>query len=337
MQQEWTTNGTGNAQPGAGQQQPKAASRKQADMFGGGDAPHPTPTNLPVANSPVTTPPTADNAGGAAAGRADAQANGRPSFADDSSHIPAAAQQYAEGYAGVDQSGAKPESVPASVAGPGNGITNAGAKVSSLIVTAAERRNADFKKGYGHASRWTPGTRLVSTGSKEFEAGVYAGISDNPANQRAFVDAHRAVAAKYPKIAARAENHKRVTAHVVAKNEYPSNGLYLLASTSIDMNTMAPNTTPAADGSTPINGPGRPGPLDGEQGAAQPGGPAPYNGAEPFGTPVVPSGPQAAAGDPTDALIGDGHMSTQNMVMGKKTLAFRQKVQSGLLAERQGK
>jgi hypothetical protein len=329
FQEEWTTNGTGNAQPGKAQ-----AARKQADMYGNSDTPHAV-VQPNVANTPETTPPTAQNAGGAAAGRADAQAGNAPSFSDDSSYIPTPAEQYPAGYQSMTQSVGEPD-VPASMAGPGNGVTRAGSKVSSLIVTAVEMGNADFKKGYGYGSKWVPGTRLVSTGSKEFEAGVYAGISDNPEHQRAFVQAHRAVKDKFPKVAARVDQHVRVTHRVAAKNEHPSNGLYLMASTSIDLDTMAPNTTPAADGSTPINGPGRPGPLDGQQDAAAPGGPAPYNGAPPYGSPVVPGAGQTPA-NPADALIGGGHMSTPNQVMASKTLAFRQRVQSGLLAERQGK
>jgi len=332
FQPEWTTNGTGNAQPAA----PKAAVKKQADMFGGSDAPHPTPTGLPVANSPATTPPPASAGGGQAAGRSDASAHAAPTFGDDSASVPAPAQQYAEGYSSVDQTAGVPQNTPASVAGPGNGVTHAGAKVSSLIVTAAERERPDFRKGYGYGSRWTPGTRLVSTGSADFEAGLYAGISDNPEHQRAFVEAHRTAAANWPKLGQRVDTHKAVTAHVVSKNEVPSNGMYLTASTSMDLPTMAPNTSPAADGSTPINGPGRPGPLVGEQNAAAPGGPSPYNGAEPFGTPVVPGVGQSPA-SPADALIGGGHMSTTNQAMGKQALAFRQRVQAGLLAERQGK
>jgi hypothetical protein len=337
MQQEWTTDGTGNAHPGAGQGQ-KAAVRKKADMFGGGDAPHMV-VQPNVANTPDTTPPTADNAGGAAAGAADARAEGRPSFADNSSAIPAPAQQYAQGYSGAEPPGVADPDVPASMAGPGNGVTHAGTKISSLITTATERDNADFRKGYGYASRWTPGTRLVTTGSKEFEAGLYAGISDNTEHQKAFVDAHRTASQRFPALGERVARHKAVTARVVAKNEVPSNGLYLLASTSIDLNTMAPNTTPAADGSTPINGPGRPGPLDGQQGAAAPGGPSPYNGAEPFGTPVVPGAGQAPeAQNPTDALLGGGGMSTNNQVMAAASpQEFRRRVQAGLLALRQGK
>lgn len=339
FQEEWTTNGTGTASPGGNGGQPVPsthnAGRKQADMYGNSDEPHAV-VQPDVANSPATTPPPAVRGGGQEAGRADAQAEQAPDFGDDSSRVPAGAQGYAEGYSSVSRDGRVPQDVPGSMAGPGNGVTHAGAKVSSLIVTAAEREDPDFRKGYGYASRWKPGTRLVTMGSKEFEAGVYAGISDNPGHQKAFVEAHRAVREKYPKVAERADRHKRVTAHVVARNEVPSNGLYLLSSTSIDLNTTAPNTTPAADGSTPINGPGRPGPLAGGMDAAAPGGPSPYNGAQPFGVPVVP-GAEGASADPADALIGGGGMSTPSQVMASQTLAFRQRVQDGLLKARQGR
>lgn len=342
MQQEWTTNGTGIAQPGGNPDAPlnpghKSAVRKKADMYGGGDAPHAV-VQPNVANTPATTPPTAQNAGGSAAGAADARTQQAPTFADNSDAIPAPAQQYAQGFSGAEPPTTPAPDIPASMAGPGNGTTHAGTKISSLMTTATERENADFRKGYGYASRWTPGTRLVTVGSKEFEAGIYAGISDNPEHQRAFVEAHRNVSKPYPQLSARIDRHKAVTARLVAKNEVPSSGLYLLASTSIDLNTMAPNTTPAADGSTPINGPGRPGPLDGQQNAAAPGGPSPYNGAEPFGHPVVPGSAQAPEQpSPTDALIGPGGMSTQNQVMSARTAAFRRTVQSNLLASRQGK
>lgn len=332
FQAEWTTNGTGNAAPGA----PKAAVKKRADMYGGSDAPHQV-VQPNVANTPATTPPPAASAGGSAAGTADARAGEAPTFSDASSAVPAPAQQYAQGYSSVDQSQmAPPPDVPASMAGPGQGVTHAGAKVSSLIVTAAEQEQPDFRKGYGYGSRWTPGTRLVSTGSADFEAGLYAGISDNTEHQKAFVEAHRTAAARYPALGQRVDTHKQVTAHVVSKNEVSSNGMYLTSSTSMDLPTMAPNTSPAADGTTPINGPGRPGPLDGQQEAAAPGGPAPYNGAEPFGTPVVP-GVGTSPASPADALTGGGHMSTTNQVMAKQALSFRQRVQAGLLAERQGK
>lgn len=318
---QWSTNGTGTATPSG-----KAAARKQADMFGASDADNPGVGPAAV-NTPQTSPPRAQDAGGAAAGVADANAGNQPSFADDSASVPPPAEQYAGGYGSVDQGANVPKDVPPSMTA---------AKVSSLIVTASERQNADFQKGYGYGSNWKPGTRLVSTGSKEFEAGLYAGISDNAEHQGAFVMAHRAVTDKFPKVAARVDQHKRVTARVVSKNEVSSNGLYLLASSGLDLATLAPNTTPAADGSTPINGPGKPGPLDAIPNAAAPGGPSPYNGAEPFGTPVVPGIGQGPS-SPADELLGSGHMSTTNQVMASQALAFRQRVQSNLLKQRQGK
>jgi hypothetical protein len=322
FQPEWTTNGTGNAQPSKA-----AASRKQADMFGNSDDPH-TVVQPNVANTPVTTPPLANDGGGRAAGEADARANERASFGDDSTHVPSPAQQYAEGYASVDQTAAVPQDVPGSMVQTDKAVTHAGAKVSSLIVSAKEADSPDFKKGYGYASRWQPGTRLVSTGSASFEAGLYAGISDNPAHQKAFAEAHRTAAAKYPALGKRIEQHKRMTLRIASKNEVPTNGLYLTAATSIELDSTAPNTTPAADGSTPINGPGRPGPLDGQQEAAAPGGPAPYNGAPPYGSPVVP-GQMTEEPGPEAWLVGGGGMSTPQQAM-----AFRKRVQAALLAEK---
>jgi hypothetical protein len=122
-----------------------------------------------------------------------------------------------------------------------------------------------------------------------------------------------------------------LTHRIAAKNEVASNGLYLTAATSIELNTTAPNTTPAADGSTPINGRGNPGPLDGLPDPAAAGGPSPYNGAPPYGSPVVP-GATPTEPNPADALTGGGGMSTPAQVQ-----AFRRTVQANLLAARQGK
>jgi hypothetical protein len=321
FQDEWSTNGTGQAAP------TKAASvRKQADEWGASDTPHAVPGGYPANNVTTRPPYPAETAGGAPAGAADAAAHDKPSFSDSSSSVPPQADQYAQGYDGVNQSaGAPTEEVV------GAGLPPA-TKVSSLIVTAKEKGNPDFRKGYGYASRWTPGTRLVATGSSAFEAGLYAGISDNPAHQRAFVEAHKTAAGKYPKLGERAARHRQITVRIASKNEVPTNGLYVTSATSIELNTTAPNTTPAADGSTPINGPGRPGPLDGVQEAAAPGGPAPYNGAEPFGSPVVPNGAQAPAAGPTDHLLGGGGMATSQQLQA----AFRKRVQANLLHDRKG-
>jgi len=324
FQGEPTTGGTGNVQSVR-----PMAKQVQADMYGASDTPHAVP-GPPVANTPATTPPLADSAGGASQGRSDASAgNDAPTFADASSAVPAAVNAVGEGYQQQMQQimEGQPQDVPGSVAGMGSATTHAGSRVSHLLVSAKERLDPDFRKGYGFGSTWTPAYPLVATGSAAFEAGLYAGISDNPAQQRAFVAAQRAGG-----LEDRADTHKSVTHRVASLNEVPSNGLYLTAATSIELNTTAPNTTPAADGSTPINGRGNPGPLDGVQEAATAGGPSPYNGAQPFGTPVVP-GAIPAEPDPADKLTGGGGMSTPAQVQA----AFRRRVQATLLAERQGK
>lgn len=359
FQEEQTTNGTGQPQPRTAShkctqcgksvsngkcsgcsakcscaecKKHTEAAVKQADMFGASDTPHAVP-GPPVPNSPATTPPSpyGSQSAGEAVGRADANAgNDRATFNDASSAVPGFVNGVGEGYQQQMQQimNGQPENTPGSMEGdPSKATTHAGAKTSSLIVTAAEREDPDFRKGYGYATAWTPGRPLVTQGSASFEAGVYAGISDTPQQQRAFVTAHRAV----PELAARVDRHKQLTLHIAGKNEVGTNGLYLAvqAATSIELNTTAPNTTPAADGSTPINGRGNPGPLDGVQDAAAAGGPSPYNGAEPFGSPVVPGAGQTAP-SPADALLGGGTMSTPNQVQS----AFRKRVQASLLAEK---
>lgn len=311
----------------------KSSGRKQADMYGNSDDPHQVPGG-PVANSPATTPeaPYGSQSAGQAAGKADAQGDQAPTFSDASSSVPGYAQGVGEGYATQMElnSQDQPTDMPGSMVGAPNATTHAGSKVSALIVTATEREDPDFRKGYGYGLRWQPGVPLVSLGSASFEAGVYAGISDNPAHQKAFVRAHRD--SSYEALTVRAKKHNTLTHRIASKNDQPTNGLYLTAATSIELNTTAPNTTPAADGSTPINGRGNPGPLDGLQDAAAPGGAAPYNGAPPYGSPVVPGGNQAEP-NPADALVGGSGMSTPAQV----SAAFRKTVQANLLRMRQGK
>jgi hypothetical protein len=323
---EATTGGTGDVHTVR-----PMARKVEADMYGASDAPHAV-VQPEVANSPATTPPSPYGAASAGEeqGRKDAEAgNDAPTFSDASSSVPGFVNGVGEGYETQMKllQNEQATSTPGSMTGVPGATTHAGAKVSSLIVTAAERQDPEFRKGYGYASRWVPGTRLVTQGSASFEAGLYAGISDNEENQRAFVEAHRAAG-----MAPRVDHHTALTHRIASKNECPSNGLYLTAATSIELNTTAPNTTPAADGSTPINGRGNPGPLDGQQEAATPGGPSPYNGAPPYGKPVVPTQAQTEP-NPADALTGGGNMSTPAQVQA----AFRRTVQSSLLAARQGK
>jgi len=108
------------------------------------------------------------------------------------------------------------------------------------------------------------------------------------------------------------------------------------AATSTDLDTMAPYSSPQPNGQTPINGPGTVPPLAGQEDAAAAGGPAPYNGAQPFGSPVVPTGAPAApsAGVPTVNDVPGGPLDGNTS---PATLAFRRQVQANLLADKNKK
>lgn len=300
----------------------KQASRKQADMFGNSDTPHQVP-GVGVANNPGTTP----NAGAAyAEGQADAAAGDHPTYSDASSAVPANVKQYSQGYSDEVRkdhgSPAKDFDVPASMGGDnGTGSLSAAAKVSDRFVKAASRENPDFRKGYGFASRWTPGKPLVTTGSAEFESGIFAGIADNPTHREAWTAAHRRQASKNQAFAQRLEIHADYTGHLADQ------GISLEAATSTDLDTMDPTASPSPTGTTPINGPGTTPPLAGQEDPAAPGGPAPYNGAEPFGAPAVPTGAPAPQAGP--AYVND--IPGGPLDGNAKALAFRRRVQASLL------
>jgi len=258
-------------------------------------------------------------------------------------------------------------------------------KTSALFVTVAAADNRDFKRAYAYSSKWTPGTPLVKQGSAEFETGLYAGISDNPAHQSAWVQAHRKWAAKGNEdLERRVELHEAFTQKVATKLERETEGAYLKveamegddsggpckacgqntddegvcmntkcshfsrfsgkpntpwpgqtvmsskeAATTTDLDTLDPSASPATDGSTPINGIGQPGPLDGKQDAAAPGGAAPYNGAEPFGQAAVPTGKVRGSGDPKDLLVND--IPGGPLDGNARAYAFRRQVQANLV------
>jgi hypothetical protein len=163
-------------------------------------------------------------------------------------------------------------------------------RASAAFVPDRAIAKPDFVKGYGYASRWAPGDRLVSTGSAAFEAGLYAGITDNPEHQAAFVAAHRKLAGKLAFLAARLRAHRSFTTKYAARlDDAVVRGLYVQAGTTVDLVTDGPGTSPDPMGSTPINGPGTPPPMGGLGDPAQPGGASPYQGAPPLpGGPVVP-------------------------------------------------
>ena len=278
-------------------------------------------------------------------------------------------------------------------------------KSASAVFTPDDAMaHPEFRKGYAYAARWNPSKPLVTLGSAEFEAGLYAGITDNPAHQASWVTEHAKQAAGFPVFATRMDLHDRFTRKVagqrglrtqgayIRKQAIPSDGTcpeclghgnirgeqcewckgtgkeewaqgqtgdnggpyradfdsdedyeeykeYLrggrkqssrkTALTQTDLMTSGPGTSPSPVGDTPIDGPGRPGPLAGQADAAAPGGPAPYNGVEPLGQPVVPGAVPPAPANP-EADISRG--APPNPFASAQTVAFRRRVQAGLVS-----
>lgn len=290
---------------------------KVADMFGASDMPH--KILQPVPNNSSTTPERPEQ-GSKSQGSSDcADPNAKPTFSDNSSHIPAGANSYAEGYSGRDKDHYAPKNVPPSTLKPGEGVTHAGSsKTSHLITTAADRSDPEFVKGYAYATNWKVTLPIVSLGSSSFEAGIYAGLTDTPSVRPHFVEASKARGMS-----------ERVTRHAAITQELAKALGVKVASSSMYLDTDAPNTSPSGDGSTPINGRGKPGPLDGkETGSEGPGGPSPYNGANPKGHSVVPGAASTEPAHPTDQLLPQSGYTTPRNV--EKASAFRRRVQAAL-------
>lgn len=189
--------------------------------------------------------------------------------------------------------------------------------VSSLFTDASARNIKDFRKAYKFASTWNASKPLVKKGSAEFEAGLYAGISDNAAAQASWISAHAMQAAKYPEFSKRIELHSTFSQKVAKVEGIKVSGAYL-AATSTDLNTTDKSTSPSPIGETPLNGIGQePTGADGASPSA-PGGPAPYNGAAPYGQPVV------------NAVLPTEPTATEQLTHPDRTLAFRKRVQAGL-------
>lgn len=343
---------------------PRQAMRRQADTWSGGDVPKAVPGGeTPVANSPATTPPSSNDGNfqqGVQRGQADAAAGQRPSFADNSSAVSDFVRGYVEGYGG-GQPAANPQDVPRSMGGDSGQAVNfarierqrekpllnvaaKGMTVSASLVSKDVSADADFQRGYHYGRSWKPGRQLVAMGSQGEEAGIYAGITDNPGYQKAWVAAHRKHGRRYPELNARLREHRRVTASLCKRNEdLIVRGLYVQAATSLDLDTMSPVTTPDPQGATPSEGPGSEPPLLNAPGTpAAPGGPAPYNGAEPFGQPVVPDPmiPEPEEGGiPMVREQGEVHLEGDSSLLSKNptAMAFRQRVQANKLALRQRK
>lgn len=332
------------------------ATKKTADQW---TAPHGVPGGQ-VANSPASTPEpsTGSYSDGYNEGKGDALTGEAPTYSDASSAVPPFVQGHTQGYSdGMEQQEkAMPKDVPGSMGGQGaqtpgsDAVANPYAdpsgrtyshKISSLVTIPSSYESADFVKGMKYAQRWKPGVPLVTEGSAEFEAGVYAGISDNLEHQAAWIEKHRTLAKKNLQMAVRIDRHANITAIAAKKLGALIEGPYLRmqSATSTDLDTTSPQTSPSPTGQTPINGPGQPGPLDGQQGAAEPGGPSPYNGAPPFGSPVVPTGVSRGTGSNTtiDDTVGGpmDQAAVERMRQGPKQLAFRKRVQAGIVQNNQ--
>ncbi len=309
--------------------QSHASLRTQADQW---TQPHQF-AQPNIANSPATTPPR--NVGEAGDGAADARnPEAQPSFGD--AH---AAPEYTKAYTNASPP-APAQNVPVSMGGDNGTGRMHPAFASRKVASKQEMQHPDFQKGYKYAARWTEGTPVVRPGSPELEAGIYAGFTDNPHSRGAWLSAHAALATVEPALARRIAKHRELTHKVASAQALPTDGTYLQveAATGIDLETTNPTTSPSPSGDTPINGPGRPGPLAGQQDAAAPAGPAPYNGAEPFGQPIVPQ--QAAVPGPGQPVTvpQSGMASAYNQGSGLSPLsaAFRRRVQSALLGEKKG-
>jgi hypothetical protein len=131
---------------------------------------------------------------------------------------------------------------------------------------------------------------LVKKGSALFEAGLYAGITDQPSKQREWLAEHSRFASSHPELARRIELHGSFTRKHARAHRLKAQGVYVRrAGTSTDLITDGPGTSPDPMGSTPLNGPGAPPPMGGLSNPAVPGGAPPYQGAPPLpGGPVVP-------------------------------------------------
>ncbi|MFE0490247.1 hypothetical protein [Streptomyces griseoaurantiacus] len=285
-----------------------------------------------IANSPRTTPPR--NVGQAGDGAADARAaETAPSFGD--AH---AAPEYTQGYTSAAPA-APAQDVPSSMGGDNGQSLKHPAFASRKIASREDMRHPDFQRGYKYAARWKEGTPVVRPGSAELEAGIYAAFTDRPEQRRAWLAAHSRLAEAEPGLAQRIAQHRELTHKVAAAQALPTDGTYLQveAATGVDLDTTNPTTSPSPTGDTPINGPGKPGPLAGGMDAAAPAGAAPYNGAEPYGQPVVPQAPAVPQGQPvTIPDTGMASATNQGSGLAPATAAFRRKVQAGLLADKKG-
>lgn len=317
FQAEWET-GSGGAQPSGktaeAMRSAMAELRRQADTL---TRPHKTTDDFDAPyNSQATTPQPfpgqnstdSDYQAGFSEGQEDARNTVRPTFMDNSSRVSPYVKGYAEGYASVRPgpgggsgfaSGGQVDT-PASLGGDSGQqqnaqeagtmfqVSKASLRASAGFVTTSALTDPEFVRGYKFARAWRGG-KLVATGSAAFEAGLYAGITDNPEQQRAWVAGHTRLGARHAALSERLSAHAEFTSkYARAHDTALVRGLYVLAGTSTDLITDGPGTSPDPMGSTPINGPGTPPDSGGRGNPARPGGASPYQGADPHGSgPVV--------------------------------------------------
>lgn len=340
-------------------------------------------------NNPPARPTSHVYAKGFRDGQNDANSGQRPAFADNSSGTSQYVKGYIEGFNASVQQGGGIQDVPVSMGGDNgqamnanetrareeaplsmrsnrktaDGVseekrdraekhhhTKAAMRVSASMLSKDVSDDADFQRGYRWARQWRDGQQIVGLGSKGEEAGIYAGITDSPAQQAAFFRQHQAMVSEFPELAERMRSHEEVTRHFAARNpDVVTKGLYVQAGTSTDLDTMSPTSSPDPNGSTPLSGPGSVPPLRDAPGTpAAPGGAAPYNGAEPMGAPVAPdpmlTGDASAAPASPDAvnMTGDSSLTgdSPKMVATKlspEARAFRKRIQQRKLALRHQK
>lgn len=274
---------------------------KQADMWGNSDSPRPTPGPA-VENSPHTTPNEGTGQSyesGYNAGARDKMVGDAPTYSDASSGVPEYARGYSKGYS-EEEGPTRPKTVPSSMGGDNGQALNSDRiqrrkemplsmgsfQASGVFTEESALESPDFRKGYAYARKWTSEVPLVRVGSADFEAGIYAGITDNPENQRDFVSASLSHEELHPRIS----THRDFTQQMWSDDDSLTvKGSYVQAATTTDLNMNSPTVSPDPYGATPQQGPGNPPPHDGMENPARPGGPAPYNGVEPLGQPVVPN------------------------------------------------
>ncbi|WP_307545569.1 hypothetical protein [Streptomyces sp. V3I8] len=285
-----------------------------------------------IANSPATTPPrTPADAGSGAADARNPEA--QPSYGD--AH---AASSYTDSF-NSGSPAAPAQNVPVSIGGDNGQAQQHPRFASRKVASKEEMQHPDFQRGYKYATKWVEGTPVVRPGTAELEAGIYAGLTDNPVHRSAWLAAHARLAEAEPTLTGRIARHREFTHKVASAQALPTDGTYLQvqAITGVDPDTTGPATSPSPSGDTPLNGPGRTPPLDGQTGAADPAGAAPYNGAPPYGSPVVPQTQSVPRGQPVHIPdTGMASAAPAGRGLSPSTAAFRRRVQAGLLNEKKG-